>query len=55
MLRNLPLGNEILKTKNRIDLGLPEDKNIVILQGAGINIDRGAEELLEAISLSENF
>ena len=55
VLRNLPLNEIIEKTETRETLNLPRNKNIVILQGAGINIDRGAEELLEAIAMSENL
>jgi glycosyltransferase involved in cell wall biosynthesis len=49
IIRNV--SNRLVKTtgKTRKDLGLPEDKNIAILQGAGINIDRGAEEALQAM------
>jgi len=42
-------------TPNRIpsrkELGLPEHQFLVILQGAGINVDRGAEEAVEAMKL----
>ena len=55
VVRNLPNKRSLIKVKTKKDLGLPNNKKLVILQGAGINIDRGAEELLEAISLQDDF
>lgn len=55
VLRNLPFKNIIEKTQTKQSLKLPLNKSIIILQGAGINIDRGAEELLEAIAISDNL
>lgn len=49
IVSNLPEKVIIEKKKNRTDLGLPVNKTILILQGAGINIHRGAEELSESM------
>lgn len=53
VVRNIPAK----PTKNGIpcksELGLPETK-IILLQGAGINVDRGAEEAVEAMQYIDN-
>lgn len=51
-IRNLPFAADIsLPIVNRAEWGIPEKVNIFLFQGAGINIDRGAEESIDAISL----
>lgn len=49
VVRNIPSIKKCDTFKTKSELGLPEDKKIVIYQGAGINIDRGAEEAVEAM------
>ncbi|MFT4898466.1 MAG: glycosyltransferase involved in cell wall biosynthesis [Flavobacteriales bacterium] len=52
IMRNVPLSNKFESSaspKIKSDLGLPSDKKVLLLQGAGINVDRGAEEMVEAM------
>jgi glycosyltransferase involved in cell wall biosynthesis len=53
VVRNIPKSNKITITKTREELGLPSDKFMLIIQGSGINIDRGAEEMVEAMTYIE--
>lgn len=52
--RNIPLTYIPAKVKSREELNLPLNKKIIILQGTGINIDRGAEEACLAMKYLEN-
>jgi len=54
VIRNVSNKLEQKTKKTRADLGLPREKNIIILQGAGINIDRGAEEAVLAMQYVDN-
>jgi glycosyltransferase involved in cell wall biosynthesis len=51
VVRNIPsLGYQAkIPQLSKSDLGLPLEKKIIVLQGAGINMDRGAEEAVEAM------
>ncbi len=52
--RNIPLTYNPEKIKSREELGLPVDKRIIIIQGTGINVDRGAEEACLAMQYLDN-
>lgn len=50
VIRNVPsriVWPDVLPTRS--ELGLPEDKTLIVLQGAGINMHRGAEEAVSAM------
>lgn len=49
LVRNLPLETIGILPYTKSEIGVEEDRFLIVLQGAGINVDRGAEELLEAI------
>ena len=57
IMRNVPISNKFKSSatlKSKSDLGLPSDKKVILLQGAGINLDRGAEEMVEAIKFAHD-
>lgn len=54
VVRNVPVVSPI-EHKSLAELRLPADKKIIILQGAGININRGAEELLQSMQYMEGY
>ncbi len=50
VVRNLPAGRmPLVEPVTRRELGVPEDHKLVILQGSGINRDRGGEEAVLAM------
>ena len=54
VVRNIPDKIIVDRIKTRQELNLPLDKKIILLQGAGINIQRGAEEAVDAMHYVEN-
>lgn len=48
VMRNIPRRRTSVNvSKSRADFGIPEDRFVLILQGSGINVDRGGEEAVE--------
>ena len=54
VIRNFPEAKSLEKIKQKMIWDCRKTK-IAILQGGGINVDRGSEELLEAIALSNQL
>lgn len=56
VVRNISDSRLPQKVRSRKELGLPSSAFILINQGAGINVDRGMEEMLQAMQhLPEDF
>lgn len=49
VIRNIPMHRDLGPLASRQELGLPQDRFILIMQGSGINVQRGAEEALLAM------
>jgi glycosyltransferase involved in cell wall biosynthesis len=54
VVRNIPARRALPPAGDRAQLGLPTDKHLLVLQGSGINIQRGAEELVQAMALLDD-
>jgi hypothetical protein len=54
-VRNCSKKSDSIQPYSREELGINKDHLLIILQGTGINIDRGGEELIEAVRQTENI
>jgi glycosyltransferase involved in cell wall biosynthesis len=54
VIRNIPMRKMLPEPSTREALNIPADKHILILQGSGINIHRGSEELVDAMQYLDN-
>jgi glycosyltransferase involved in cell wall biosynthesis len=54
VVRNIPSYQPETILKSRSELGLPENIPLIIYQGAGINVHRGAEEAVQAMEYVDN-
>jgi glycosyltransferase involved in cell wall biosynthesis len=53
-IRNCSRRSDTIRPYLREELGVSKDHLLIILQGTGINVDRGGEELIEAVRRTEN-
>lgn len=53
VVRNVSLSSANISPRSRAEAGAEEGDLLAVLQGSGINPGRGAEELIEAIALTE--
>ena len=56
LVRNIPpAGNSFSVTATRESLGMPTDKPVLLLQGAGINEGRGGEEIVQSMQYLSDY
>ncbi|MEO9257366.1 MAG: glycosyltransferase [Crocinitomicaceae bacterium] len=55
VVRNLAPKWYPVDIKSKEELGIPANKKLIIAQGAGINVDRGIEEAVQAMKYTENM
>jgi glycosyltransferase involved in cell wall biosynthesis len=53
VIRNLSKSSDNISAISKTDAGLNEDDFVLIIQGNGLNIDKGVEELVGAVSITE--
>ena len=54
VVRNCSRQSVSVKVYSREELKISKENLLLIFQGGGINIDKGGEELIEAVSITEN-
>jgi glycosyltransferase involved in cell wall biosynthesis len=54
VVRNISPSFQSHSLPSKSELGIPENTFLIIIQGAGINVDRGSEEAIEAMKMVEN-
>lgn len=54
VVRNISPSFQSHSLPSKSALGIPENTFLIIIQGAGINVDRGSEEAIEAMKMIEN-
>lgn len=54
LVRNLPYEKVSIEPFSKAEIGVNPGQFLVVLQGAGINVDRGAEELVQAMKSVKN-
>ncbi|MBK7627910.1 MAG: glycosyltransferase [Bacteroidales bacterium] len=53
-VRNCSHNTSSIKPILRSEIGIPTDHLLLVYQGTGINVSRGGDELIDAISLTQN-